>query len=40
MVRPDFTVERYYDRLALHRRIDKDGSFVAYARRFLIEARK
>jgi SAM-dependent methyltransferase len=38
---PDFTVERYHDRLrALHERIEADGPFVAYAQRFLIEARK
>jgi SAM-dependent methyltransferase len=38
---PDFTVEKYRDRLkALHERIQVDGAFVAYSRRFLIEARK
>jgi SAM-dependent methyltransferase len=38
---PDFTIERYRDRLlALHRRIDEHGPFVAHAQRFLIEARK
>jgi SAM-dependent methyltransferase len=38
---PDFTVARYRDRLtALHQRIAADGSFVTYAHRFLIEARK
>jgi SAM-dependent methyltransferase len=38
---PDFTVERYRDRLArLHERIRAEGPFVAHARRFLIEARK
>jgi SAM-dependent methyltransferase len=38
---PDFTVERYRDQLrALHERIAADGPFVAYSRRFLIEARK
>jgi hypothetical protein len=38
---PDFTVDRYRDRLsALHERIRSDGPLVAYARRFLIEARK
>jgi hypothetical protein len=37
---PDFTVDRYRDRLAaLHRRIQEDGPFVAHAQRFLIEAR-
>ena len=35
----DFTVDRYRDRLrALHDRIGRDGSFVTYASRFLIEA--
>jgi SAM-dependent methyltransferase len=38
---PGFTVERYYERLrALHDQIDRDGQFVTYASRFLIEARK
>lgn len=38
---PDFTVEKYRDRLKeLHERIRADGPFVAYSRRFLIEARK
>jgi SAM-dependent methyltransferase len=38
---PDFSIERYRDRLlALHRRIGAEGPFIAYARRFLIEARK
>ncbi|NUT51640.1 MAG: class I SAM-dependent methyltransferase [Saccharothrix sp.] len=38
---PDFTVEKYRDRLlALHERIRDDGPFVAHSRRFLIEARK
>ncbi len=38
---PDFTVEQYRDRLkALHERIQTAGAFVAYSRRFLIEARK
>ncbi|GAA3855074.1 class I SAM-dependent methyltransferase [Saccharothrix violaceirubra] len=38
---PDFTVERYRDRLReLHERIRADGSFVAWSRRFLIEARR
>lgn len=36
-----FTVEKYRDRLhVLHERIQTDGAFVAYSRRFLIEARK
>jgi SAM-dependent methyltransferase len=38
---PGFTVERYHDRLrALHEQIEREGPFVAYASRFLIEARK
>jgi SAM-dependent methyltransferase len=38
---PDFTVDRYRPRLAeLHDRIQLEGSFVAHAQRFLIEARK
>jgi hypothetical protein len=38
---PDFTVARYRDRLAaLHERIQAEGAFVTYAKRFLIEARK
>ena len=38
---PDFTVEKYRDRLqALHEQIQAGGAFVAYSRRFLIEARK
>ncbi|AXG80028.1 class I SAM-dependent methyltransferase [Streptomyces paludis] len=38
---PDFTVERYHDRLAeLHRRIEAEGPFVATTTRFLIEAVK
>jgi SAM-dependent methyltransferase len=38
---PDFTVERYRDRLVrLHERIQAEGPFVAHAQRFLIEARK
>jgi len=37
----DFTVEKYRDQLcAMHRQIQADGPFVAYSRRFLIEARK
>jgi len=36
---PGFTVDRYRDRLrALHERIERDGPFVTYASRFLIEA--
>lgn len=38
---PDFTVERYRDRLRdLHEQIATDGPFVAYSSRHLIEARK
>jgi len=38
---PDFTVERYRDRLrAMHALIEREGSFVTYASRFLIEAIK
>ncbi|MFD2422442.1 class I SAM-dependent methyltransferase [Amycolatopsis pigmentata] len=38
---PGFTVDRYRDRLAaLHDHIEREGSFVAHAQRFLIEARK
>lgn len=38
---PDFTAERYRDRLLeLHRSIERDGPFVAHAQRFLIEAVK
>ncbi len=38
---PEFSVERYRDRLlALHEQIQSDGEFVAYASRFLIDARK
>lgn len=38
---PDFTVERYRERLGeLHERIEADGPFVAHAARVLVEARK
>jgi SAM-dependent methyltransferase len=38
---PDFTVGKYRDRLrALHDQIQANGPFVAYSRRFLIEARR
>jgi SAM-dependent methyltransferase len=38
---PDFSVERYRDRLReLHERIENDGPFVAHSSRVLIEARK
>jgi SAM-dependent methyltransferase len=37
---PDFTVEKYRDRLrALHEHIGREGPFVAHTTRFLIEAR-
>ncbi len=38
---PDFTVERYRERLReLHERIEADGPFVAHSSRVLVEARK
>lgn len=38
---PDFSVERYRDQLAeMHELIERDGSFVSYSRRFLIEAHR
>jgi SAM-dependent methyltransferase len=38
---PDFTVDRYRDRLReLYERITRNGPFVAHSTRFLIEARK
>jgi len=38
---PDFTVEKYRDRLTLmHREITTNRPFVAHATRFLIEAAK
>jgi SAM-dependent methyltransferase len=38
---PDFTVDRYADRLAtLDRQIRADGSFVAHSTRHLVEARR
>jgi len=38
---PDFTVEKYHGQLkALHERIQASGPFIAYSRRFLIQARK
>jgi SAM-dependent methyltransferase len=38
---PDFTVERYRDRLAdLHAEIERDGRFVCHSQRYLIELRK
>ncbi|MBV1856669.1 class I SAM-dependent methyltransferase [Catellatospora tritici] len=37
----DFSVARYRDRLAdMHTQIERDGSFVSHAQRFLIETRK
>jgi SAM-dependent methyltransferase len=38
---PDFTVDRYHQRLrALHEHITRDGPFITYSSRVLIEARK
>jgi SAM-dependent methyltransferase len=38
---PDFTIDRYYDRLReLHERITRDGAFVSHSSRVLVEARK
>jgi SAM-dependent methyltransferase len=38
---PDFSVERYRDRLAaLHAQIETAGQFTCFSRRFLIEARR
>lgn len=38
---PDFAVEKYHDQLrALHEQIQASGPFIAYSRRFLIEACK
>jgi SAM-dependent methyltransferase len=38
---PGFTVQEYREQLrALHDRIQDDGPFIAYATRFLVEARK
>ena len=38
---PDFTVDRYRDRLRqLHERIETEGSFVSHSTRFLIELTK
>ncbi len=38
---PDFTVERYRERLRdMHERIEADGAFVAHSTRLLVEARK
>jgi SAM-dependent methyltransferase len=38
---PGFSVERYRPQLAeLHRRIERDGGFVSWSQRYLIEARR
>jgi SAM-dependent methyltransferase len=38
---PDFTVERYHERLAdLHSEIERDGRFTCQSQRYLIEVRK
>jgi SAM-dependent methyltransferase len=38
---PDFTVERYHDRLvALHEQIVRDGRCLSHSQRYLIEVRK
>jgi SAM-dependent methyltransferase len=38
---PDFTVERYRDRIAdAHELIEQNGSFVSHSKRVLLEARK
>jgi SAM-dependent methyltransferase len=38
---PDFTVEKYRDRLlAMHDRIQTDGGFHSHSQRFLLEAKK
>jgi hypothetical protein len=38
---PDFTVERYRDRLLdMHDHIEANGPFVAHSTRLLVEARK
>ena len=38
---PDFTVDRYRDRLReLHERIEADGPFITHATRVLVEARR
>lgn len=38
---PDFSVEKYRDRLRLlYERIENEGGFVSHSRRFLFEARK
>jgi SAM-dependent methyltransferase len=38
---PDFSVEKYRDRLMLlHERIEHDGSFTSHSRRFIVEAKK
>jgi SAM-dependent methyltransferase len=38
---PDLTVEKYWEKLLeLHHKIEMEGPFVTYSKRFLIEARK
>jgi hypothetical protein len=38
---PDFTIERYHERLrAMHEQIEASGRFVAHSTRLLVEARK
>lgn len=38
---PGFSADKYRDQLlAVHEQIQRDGAFVAYSKRFLIEARK
>ncbi|WP_222195474.1 methyltransferase domain-containing protein [Modestobacter italicus] len=38
---PDFSVERYrHQLLALHRRIERDGAFVSWSQRYLLQARR
>ncbi|MST34282.1 methyltransferase domain-containing protein [Acidimicrobiaceae bacterium USS-CC1] len=38
---PDFTVDRYHDRLAaLHAQLDQEGQFLCHSQRYLIELRK
>jgi len=38
---PGFSVDAYRDQLgALHEHIEREGSFIVHARRFLIETKK
>jgi hypothetical protein len=38
---PDFSVERYHERLReMHEQIEASGPFVAHSTRLLVEARK